>query len=216
MPLQFLNSRGRWSPEEGSDGIPTGQSPLVWLLKPTFTQLKNTEKWKNGLCAFCLGDKYVNHMTFHWKAQAAGGSVLLGKGLSLLFTEPSFQLLDTGQALFSTDRAKTGAARQGPAQRAFEEHLFPKEHCWAHLTTHCIPSSSSGHSPNLWLPRWVNGQWPSRPFWLLQAARAAHRCVCWEVSTAQSIRQQSTGLITNWQKPAFSLLATLKIYLCCH
>lgn len=42
-----LNSQSWWSPEEGGDGIPTGQSPLVWLLKTTFTQLKNTEKWKN-------------------------------------------------------------------------------------------------------------------------------------------------------------------------
>lgn len=189
MPLQFLNSQGWWSPEERGDGIPTGQSPLVWLLKRTFAQLKNTEKWKNGLCAFCLGDKYVNHMTFHWKARAAGGSVLLGKGLSLLFTEPSFQLSDTGQPCFPQTGARTGAARQGPAQRAFEDHLFPREphHCWAHLTTHCFPSCS-WHSPLLRLPQWVDGQWPSLPqggkaelFWLLQAvwgARAAHRCVC--------------------------------------
>lgn len=61
------------------------------------------------MCALSLGDKYVNHMTFRLKAQAAEGSVLLGRRLSLLFIELSFQLLQTNQCLFSRDRRENWA-----------------------------------------------------------------------------------------------------------
>lgn len=220
-------SRGSSDELQRKGVIPTGQSPLVWLLKPTFTQLKNTEKWKTELCAFCLGYNYVNHTTFHSKARAAGGSVLLGKRLSPLFTEPSFQLLDTlANPCFPQAGARTGAARQGPAQRAFEERLFPREpqHCRAHLTAHGIDTAQPVATAAGGWP--VTLRAPRRKGRAILAAagcpgaRAAHSSHRWGCAlrrpSLKSIRQQSAALITNWPKAASSLLTAPKIHSCCH
>lgn len=68
-----------------------------------------------------------------WRLKLLQGSVLLGRRLSLLFIELSFQLFETTQWLFSRDSSEnTVLPSQDYQQRAFDAR-FPK------ALPHCTP-----------------------------------------------------------------------------